>query len=109
MKPFNIYFNPFRPGKIDSVYWGAVKRRGFTVHVTRSEKLSDVDVYFSFCSKRDEFNKKEGLSMARTNPFVTVKKSYLPIFIRDLERECFKDGEPINPVGHYNYLYRNLF
>ena len=109
MKPFNIHFNPFNPGKVNSHYWGKVKRRGFSAVVTHSQYLGMCDVYFSFCSLKDEFNKKMGLSTARTNKFVTVHRKALPGFIRDLERECFGDGEPLNLQGHYNYLYKNFF
>ena len=104
MKPFNVHFNKAVPGKLQSIW----KRRGWSALVTHSQQINCVDVYFSFCSKKDEFNKKKGLSIARTNPFVTVPKVQLPVFLHDLERECFKDGEPLHPKGHYNYLYKNF-
>lgn len=107
MKSFNIHFNPFAAGPIHKSL--AATRRGFSAVVTQHYNLDLVDVSFAYCSKRDEFNKRKGLSTALLHKPVTVTKKYLPTFIHDLERGCFKDEEPLHPKGHYNYLYKNFF
>ena len=60
MKTFNVHYNT-GPGRCYE------KRRGFTAVVEQDYSQDYVNVYVSFCSRKDEFNKKKGVAQAMTN------------------------------------------
>jgi hypothetical protein len=105
MKSFNVHFNKARPGKLDAWF----KRRGFTAVVSCKDN-NDPWCYVSvaWCSGKDEYNKKVGLSTAALAPSRVVHKKHLPSYLLDLEAKCMRGGFPLHPNGHYNYLLKNF-
>ncbi len=102
MKPFNVHYNPNNPGKLPS--WCV--RRGFTAHVSEHPDPKRVTLHFAFCSKKDEFNRKVGLSTALAHAPINVAKKQLPSVLKAMAKECWKDPEVW--VEDFNYVLRNF-
>lgn len=105
MKSFNVHFNKAKPGKLDQWF----KRRGFTAVVNWEDSNNPYcSVSVAWCSGKDEYNKKVGLSTAALAPSQLVHKKHLPDYLLDLEAKCMRDKVSLHPKGHYNYLLKNF-
>lgn len=66
------------------------KYRGATIMVSgNTEYVGQVDVQVSFCSKKDEFDKKIGRREAEKAPIKVVQLRYLPRELARIEAEVY--------------------
>lgn len=103
MKPFNIYHH-VGAGKLDS--W--VVRRGFAARVEQSDDPRYVNVFVSFCSKKDEFNKKKGIAVAKANGSIKVHKKQVPLVLTGFYDACFAPPFSVAKTK-YDFVYKYFF
>lgn len=108
MKTFNVHY-AVDPGPIGGGKWNP-KRRGFTAVVEQDYSQDFVNVYVSFCSRKDEFNKKVGVAKAKGKKvYQRVHKKGLPTLLGGLYAEV--QGWEFVPSfrQRYDYVLRNFF
>jgi len=87
--------------------YGKSGRGGATVQVTGdSERVGQVDVQTTFCSKKDMYCKKTGRSLAVEAPVKVVALRYLPQELARIQLEMAKRTKLPFELGDYTYSIR---
>lgn len=100
-KPFYVHYNR-GPGKLPNR-----TPRGFTALVSPHPDHAHLAVMQgTFCSPKDEFNKKEGRSRAVVATMMEVKRREVPRMLSAMENVVY--GTDIDKAWSYMYVLKNM-
>ena len=94
-KPFFVHINPFPPGKRSGR-----GPRGSTIYVSPSKDNRQCQVQATFCSHKDEYNKKTGRAEAMKADIAVINKRDLPRMVAAIEAVV----EPVKPQHTDDYV-----
>lgn len=93
-KPFFVHINPFPPGKRSGR-----GPRGATIYVSEAQD-NKCYVQATFCSHKDEYNKKTGRAEAMKADIAVINKRDLPRMVAAIEAVV----DPVKPPHTDDYV-----
>lgn len=106
-KPFAVHHNLQRNREDPA----AVKRfpRGFTAWIEPNSDGKNVDIRITHCAYNDDFCKKEGVSIAKMQPSITVNPRDVPEYLGAAYAYCRTGGtEGSYYTSEYQWVYKYM-
>lgn len=105
MKTFNVHYQAFFPGESTHLFY----RRGFSAVISQNvDKPEHVWLYMSWCSKKDEFNKKRGVEIALNHPPVSIHKKQVSRYLKECAELCHKQVEYYQITPSFDYVMKRF-
>lgn len=84
------------------------KCRGFTVVLGKVLYVNTVCVQVAYCSKKDNYNRKKGVQVAKTKPVAVIPMKELPKYLKNVFNKAYNQYEDNDWGPDYNWVVTKL-